>query len=112
MYRAADVFVLTTHQDACPNAVLEAMACGLPVLFSANGGVPELVGTEAGVGLACPEDWETSRPPTAEALGEGMLEIAEQREAMGNVARARAVERFDIQPWIQRHREVFEQLLK
>ena len=112
VYRAADVFVLTTHQDACPNAVLEAMACGLPVLFSANGGVPELVGTEAGVGLACPEDWETSRPPTAEALGEGMLEIAEQREAMGNVARARAVERFDIQPWIQRHREVFEQLLK
>jgi glycosyltransferase involved in cell wall biosynthesis len=112
VYRAADIFLLTTHQDACPNAVLEAMACGLPVLFSDNGGVPELVGTEAGVGLACPEDWETSRPPTTEAMGEGMLKIAEQREAMGTVARTRAVERFDIQLWIHRHREVFEQLLK
>jgi hypothetical protein len=45
-------------------------------------------------------------------MGEGMLIIAEQRGAMGPVARARAVERFDIQSWIQRHREVFEQLLK
>ena len=112
VYRSADAFLLTTHQDACPNAVLEAMACGLPVLFSANGGVPELVGTEAGVGLECPEDWETPRPPTAEAMGEGMLKIAEQSKAMGQAARARAVERFDIQPWIRRHREVFEQLLK
>ncbi|MBC8324027.1 MAG: glycosyltransferase family 4 protein [Verrucomicrobia subdivision 3 bacterium] len=110
--RSADVFLLTTHQDACPNAVLEAMACGLPVLFSANGGVPELVGTEAGVGLESPEDWDTPHPPTAEAMGEGMLKIAEQRKTMGQAARARAVERFDIQPWIQRHREVFEQLLK
>jgi hypothetical protein len=82
------------------------------VLYSANGGVPELVGTEAGVGLECPEDWEMPRPPTAKAMGEGMLIIAEQRGAMGPVARARAVERFDIQSWIQRHREVFEQLLK
>ncbi len=112
VYRAADVFLLTTHQDACPNAVLEAMACGLPVLYSANGGVPELVGTETGVGLECPEDWETSRPPTAEAMGEGMLKIAEKHGAMGTLARARAVERFDIQPWIQRHREMFEQLRK
>lgn len=112
VYRAADVFLLSTHQDACPNAVLEAMACGLPVLYSANGGVSELVGTEAGVGLKCAEDWETPRPPTAEAMGAGMLKIAEQRGAMGAVARTRAVERFDIQPWIQRHREVFEQLLK
>ena len=112
VYRAADVFLLTTHQDACPTAVLEAMACGLPVLYSNNGGVPELVGTVAGIGLECPEDWETPRPPTAEGMGEGLLKIATQRKAMGIAARTRAVERFDLQPWIQRHREVFEQLLK
>ena len=112
VYRAADIFLLTTHQDACPNAVLEAMACRLPVLHSSNGGVSELVGTEAGIGLECPEDWETPRPPTAEALGAGMVEIAGRRKAMSQAARARAVDRFDIQPWIQRHCEVFEQLLK
>ncbi|MDG1833522.1 MAG: glycosyltransferase family 4 protein, partial [Verrucomicrobiota bacterium] len=112
IYRAADIFLLTTHQDACPNAVLEAMACRLPVLHSSNGGVSELVGTEAGIGLECPEDWETPRPPTAEALGAGMVEIAGRRKAMSQAARARAVDRFDIQPWIQRHCEVFEQLLK
>ncbi len=111
VYRAADVFLLTTHQDACPNAVLEAMACGLPVLHTGNGGVPELVDESAGVSLGCPEDWETPRPPSAESMGEGMQRIASQRVAMGRAARARAVERFDLQPWVQRHREVFEELL-
>lgn len=34
LYRAVDIFALPTHYDACSNAVLEAMACGLRVLTS------------------------------------------------------------------------------
>lgn len=111
IYQGSDVFLTTTHQDSCPNAVLEAMACGLPVLHSGNGGVPELTGPNAGVGLGCPSDWETPRPPSAEAVGQGMIVIAKTYKPMGRAARDRVVERFDLKPWIRRHQEVFQFLL-
>lgn len=111
VYRAADAYVMTKHNDPCPNTVLEALAAGLPVLYSDNGGVPELVGTDAGIALPCAEDWETPRVPAPEAVGEGMLRIASNHAAFSTEARRRAVERFDIAHWIGRHRAVFEQLV-
>jgi len=38
LYQAADIFVLNTFYDACANAVLEALACGLPVISTACNG--------------------------------------------------------------------------
>jgi glycosyltransferase involved in cell wall biosynthesis len=76
IYRSADAYVMTKHNDPCPNSVLEALASGLPILYSDSGGVPELASAEAGVALHCPEDWETTRAPTPAAIGDGMLKIA------------------------------------
>jgi len=42
--RAADVYVAASKKDPCSNALLEAMACGLPVLARNDGGHPELTG--------------------------------------------------------------------
>jgi len=42
---AADTFVLPTLYDACSQATLDAMACGLPVITSTHSGVAELVDT-------------------------------------------------------------------
>ncbi|MFA5908669.1 MAG: glycosyltransferase family 4 protein [Vicinamibacterales bacterium] len=110
IYRAADAYVMTKHNDPCPNTVIEALASGLPVLYSDSGGTPELVGTSAGVALPCAEDWEVPHAPDAQAVGEGMLRIAEGRAGFAAAARRRAVEKFDIAHWIARHREVFHQL--
>ncbi len=51
-YGAADAFVLPTLYDPCPNAALEAMACGLPVVTSTKSGAAELA-LEHGAGFVC-----------------------------------------------------------
>jgi UDP-glucose:(heptosyl)LPS alpha-1,3-glucosyltransferase len=51
-FGAADVFVLPSLYDPCPNAALEAMACGLPVVTSTKSGAAELV-TEFDAGFVC-----------------------------------------------------------
>jgi len=49
-YGAADLLVLPTFREGCPNVVREALACGTPVVASRVGGVPELVtGPELGM---------------------------------------------------------------
>ena len=47
-YGVADVFALPTLYDPFPNAVLEALACGLPVLTSPTSGAAELIGERSG----------------------------------------------------------------
>ena len=111
IYQWADSLVMTKHNDPCPNTVLEAMACGLAVLYSNTGGVPELVG-DCGIALNCEQSWTAIHVPEITDIAAGMVEIAPLTEDLGAAARARAVDKFDIAFWCMRHKEVFAKLVE
>src|SRR4029079_8142007 len=71
IYRSADAYLMTKHNDPCPNVVLEALASGLPVLYATSGGVAELVGDEAGIGLSVPQTFDDLPAPDPIAIAEG-----------------------------------------
>ena len=64
---AANVFCLPSYAEGCPNSVIEALACGRPVVATNVGGIPELVNSESGI-LVAPQDSEA----LAGALGEAL----------------------------------------
>jgi glycosyltransferase involved in cell wall biosynthesis len=110
--RQGDILLHTKYNDPCPGVVIEAMSCGLPVVYSASGGVPELVGDRAGIGVPAPLDWEHDHPPNPGELAEAVVGVAARLEEHSAAARVRAVERFDLTPWIARHSAVFETLAR
>lgn len=99
--RSADVFALFSHEEGISNAVLEAMAVGLPVITTNAGGMTEAVrdGVE---GYVVPV---RDIAAFTQRLGE-LLQDAAGRQAMGEAARARVEAEFTI----ERQLRVFEQL--
>lgn len=59
-YNAADAMVLASSREGMPNVVLEALACGTPVLATPVGGIPELI--------TAPEAGELLRERSPDAL--------------------------------------------
>lgn len=89
MYRTADVFALSSAFDNSPNAVLEAMACGLPVVATDVGGVREFVTDRVG-GLVV-------RPNAAADLANALemyLTTPDAARAAGSSNRLKAVSEF------------------
>lgn len=82
-YAAADAFVLPTLYDPLPNAVLEAMACGLPAITTPTCGAAELIteGVEGFVRDAL----------DVPAIADAMSQAYAARERMGEAARARVL---------------------
>lgn len=86
-----DVFAIASRRDPFPLAVLEAMACGLPVVATNVGGIPEQVGDEAGR-LVAPDD--------PRALADALAELADDpalRERLGQAGRRRVEEEFTLE---------------
>lgn len=112
LFQSHHVLLHTKYNDPCPRLVVEAMACGLPVVYSASGGVPELVDQDAGIGIEAPLDWEMDHPPNPKKLFEAVCCVLEDRDRFSKAARRRAVHYFDVRDWIEEHEFVFQRLLK
>jgi glycosyltransferase involved in cell wall biosynthesis len=110
IFRRAHLLLHTKVNDPCPTLVVEAMACGLPIVHPASGGTVELVADEAGIGVPHPDDWARDVPPEPEALADAVERVFGDLSRYSVAARARAVEHFSLEPWLERHRELFERL--
>lgn len=102
-YNAATCVVHTRPDEVFALALIEALACGRPVLAADGGGTRELLGA-AGV-LAPPGD------PRAFARAlEGLLADPARRAALGAAARRRAVERFSVDRMVKEYAVALEGL--
>lgn len=101
-YGAADAFALPTLYDPFPNAALEALACGLPLLTSHSCGVAELIveGVNGYVRDALDED----------GMGEALGSLAENAAAMRSAARAVA-EKLPIEAMSERLMDLYRAIL-
>jgi len=105
-YRTADVFALSSDFDNSPNAVLEAMACALPVVTTDVGGVREFVADGAGGAVVPPGD----SAAFAAAL-ERYLTSPESAKAAGARNRAKAVADFTWRTSALRLLDVYHQAI-
>jgi glycosyltransferase involved in cell wall biosynthesis len=112
IFQQADILLHTKYNDPCPTVVIEALASGLPVVYSRSGGAPELVGEHAGIGVAADLSWERDLPPDPEALADAVDRVRDGLDEYRQAARQRAIDCFDVRHWVDRHAEVFDRLVR
>jgi glycosyltransferase involved in cell wall biosynthesis len=107
IYSAADVFVLPSLADNLPNTMLEALACGTPVVGFATGGIPE--GVRPGVTgfLAKTGDTAELRSAILEILGNDV-----KRMEMSASCRRMALAEYDLSLQTSRYVELYTEMLR
>lgn len=104
IYAQLDVLVSSSHSEAMPLALMEGMACGLPVVATRVGGVPELVVQGETGWLVEAGDFEGIAAHVVTVLQ------PDRQARMGAAARRRAVERFSLPVWLGHMGDLLTQL--
>ena len=101
LLRRAEIFVLSSHEEGISNAVLEAMATGLPVVSTDAGGMSEVIRDGVDGHLVRARDTMALAASLEHLIGD-----AAARERMGRAARERIVQEFSL----HRQASVFEEM--
>lgn len=102
----ADVFLLASSEESFGLSALEAMSCGVPVVATAVGGVPEVI-RDGETGLLSPAD-DPGR--YAERIRE-LLFDRERSRTMGRAARADVLARFSRDPIVDQYESLYRRVI-
>jgi len=107
VYQAADFFVFPSLREGMPNALLEAMSSGLPVIVSKLDGITDWVVEDEGNGLLF-------EPGNRFDLGEALLRVLKNdnfANSLGVKARKTVIERFSIKRVAEEYGELYRYLV-
>ncbi|MFQ5577266.1 MAG: glycosyltransferase family 4 protein [Anaerolineae bacterium] len=104
--QAADAFALPSSAEGLSNALLEAMAAGLPVIASRVGGAPDLIDDGRSGRLVPPDDPASLAGAIIELLGNQA-----RRRQMGALARQKVMQEYALPTVAQRLRTLYDRLL-
>jgi len=106
-WQRASIGVLTSQQEGMPVSLMEAGACGVPVVAPAAGGIPELV-SDGVTGLLAP-------PGDRQRLARAMQRLLEEpglARRMGTAARERVVKQFSVRRQVDRLMDLWAGVLR
>jgi glycosyltransferase involved in cell wall biosynthesis len=103
---ASDVGVLSSLSEGLPNAILEYMAMGLPIVATDVGGVRELMGKDGECGFLVP----AGQPTTLAARLLPLIRDPELRALMGRRGRLRAERLFDARRMVVTYEQLYDHL--
>ncbi|MEM9366631.1 MAG: glycosyltransferase [Planctomycetota bacterium] len=104
-YRGSRLLVLPSRFEGMPNAVMEAMAAGLPVVCTRTEGIPDLLGDQTP--QVVPVDDDASFADRVVSL----MECAEHRKRLGDANRQRVLQVFSVDAMVDRYRALYASLL-
>jgi glycosyltransferase involved in cell wall biosynthesis len=104
-YRAADIYSLPSENEGLPNAMLEAMACGLPSIVTAISGTTDLISEGVEGRLVNPDAEEI-----AEALASYIKSPATAAKH-GRAAREKVVARCSAEVVLDAHERLFRRIM-
>ncbi len=104
--RSAHLLYSADLNAACPNSVIEALACGLPVTAFATGALPELVTEDSGRLVPYGSDpWKLEKPDLP-ALADAAAQVLQDQPHFRAGARRRAEQAFDLDKMVERYLDV------
>jgi glycosyltransferase involved in cell wall biosynthesis len=96
LLRSGDLLFSADLHPACPNSVLESLACGLPVVAFDTGAIPELVDETCGIVVPYGADPWRVETPDLDGLGRAAVGVLDAGDRLRVGARRRAVKDFGL----------------
>lgn len=111
--RAADVFLFSQQNPPCPNNIIEAMTCGLPICGVADGSMTELTepGRNSELLPVKNQGLLAYRHLDPESFAANLDKIMQSRATYSQASRTLALARFSLDDMIQRYLEIFQALV-